>query len=761
MIRRRLSSVSLTDFRSIRGNVYTSLDAPVVLIHGPNGAGKTSVLSGIELALTGSIASLARVEPEYLTHLVHKQAKCATVKLETTGFDLSPATLEVDGQGIRGKPALDGQLSSFFSERCYLAQSALGRLLEIYQHNDARRSDSPLTQFVKDLLGLDRLDGLIEGLHTAGHISRLRGPVPEFHELRADVEALEKEIVKLTSEAAQLQASLRDAEENLRNRLEQILKPLIDVSNLPTIISELRKSSEEDRLSALARLRRDIDAALSEWQSIAANPITEDREKSEQDTHSAQAQLIEWQTGPGATLSNLVAEVAMMFPDLQIPSATNPERARTAALRAAEKELARCVNLLGEDERSTARIAVIVQELERGAARVQLLDQQIQGISTDTARLAQGLAELLPHIHGDDCPVCGRDFSEVSRSPLNAHVSARIASLTESAGRLEALSKEKAIAAGASAPLERERAQLTARLISPETRNELKNCQARLGELVAQLTAMDSEAARGMALLAQLNTAASRLDQLRSRDQRVTNLQKTVSIIASELGITVDPAVGIGSALEKMREERSQEEKRLVEAQSSRKAALEQALEVQRLRDLLTHSNQDLDQKHARLAKLVESKESAEGVIQEARGLAQKAGEVRTNIVRRVFNEFSQCNMARPLRAPRAGGDLCSCFCASPRSRACRSDPGDRVPIGRQRRKSQSDAQCRKFEHSCADSLSVAAFDGQASIALVDYRRSSAEHGRTPYRAVRGSASHAVEGARPPDHPCRSRASIV
>jgi DNA repair protein SbcC/Rad50 len=321
MIRRRLTSVSLTDFRSIRGNVYTSLDAPVVLIHGPNGAGKTSVLSGIELALTGSIPSLARVESEYLSHLVHKQAKRATVKLETTGFDLSPVTLEVDGQGIRGKPALDGQLSRFFSERCYLAQSALGRLLEIYQHRDARRSDSPLTQFVKDLLGLDRLDGLIEGLHTAGHISRLRGPVPEFHELRADVEALEKEIVRLTSEAAQLQKSLRDAEDNLRKRLEQLLKPPIDASNLPAIISELRKSPEEDRLSAIARLRRDIDAALSEWQSIAANPITEDREKSEQHTHSAQAQLNEWQTGPGATLSDLVAEVATMFPDLQLPSA--------------------------------------------------------------------------------------------------------------------------------------------------------------------------------------------------------------------------------------------------------------------------------------------------------------------------------------------------------------------------------------------------------------------------------------------------------
>jgi exonuclease SbcC len=639
MTRRRLTSISLTDFRSIRGTVYTSLDAPVVLIHGPNGAGKTSVLSGIELALSGGIPSLARVEPEYLKHLVHKQAKRAMVKLETTGFDASPVSLEVDEKEIRGKPTLDGQLAGFFSERCYLAQSALGRLLEIYQHKDARRSDSPLTQFVKDLLGLDRLDGLIDGLHTAGNISRLRGPVPEFQELRTDIEALEKKLHELTSEGAQLQTSLQNAGEALRKRAGEVLQSSIELANLEEIIADLRKAPEEARLSSLARIRRDIDAALADWQSISNNPITEDRERSEKDAHNAQTQLNEWQAGAGVTIANLIAEVATIFPDAKLPASTNPDLARTTALRTAEKELARCSSVLSEDQNSTARITVIAQELERGAARVRLLDQQIQSISADTSQLAQSLAEILPHIHTDDCPVCGRDFGEVSRAPLSDHVSARIASLTESAGRLEALSKEKASAAGASAPLERERAQLTARLISDDTRNELKNRQARLGELVAQLTSIEAETTRGMNLLAQVNATASRLDQLRSRDQRLTNLQQTVTAIAKNLGITVDPAVAIGSALATINDERSKEEARLIASQSARKAVLELALEYQRSRDHLVRFNQDTEEKRKKLAALVKAKESAEEVIHGARRLAQKASEVRTNIVRRVFND--------------------------------------------------------------------------------------------------------------------------
>lgn len=171
-----LKSITLGDFRSIRGSITVPLDAPVVLIHGPNGVGKTSILSGIELALTGAVPSLERIEPDYITHLVHKQASKGKVSLSASGLDgrAEHTDLVVTSDGIQGAPLLSKTLSRFYSERCYLAQSALGRLLEIYQHKDTRQSDSPLTQFVKDLLGLDQLDALIDGLHDAGDVRRLR-----------------------------------------------------------------------------------------------------------------------------------------------------------------------------------------------------------------------------------------------------------------------------------------------------------------------------------------------------------------------------------------------------------------------------------------------------------------------------------------------------------------------------------------------------------------------------------------------------------
>ena len=57
--------LSISDFRSLVGPVTVPLDAPIVLIHGPNGSGKTSILSALELALTGDIPSMRRDDQHF------------------------------------------------------------------------------------------------------------------------------------------------------------------------------------------------------------------------------------------------------------------------------------------------------------------------------------------------------------------------------------------------------------------------------------------------------------------------------------------------------------------------------------------------------------------------------------------------------------------------------------------------------------------------------------------------------------------------
>jgi exonuclease SbcC len=119
----QLSSITLTNFRSIKGTITVPLDAPIVLIHGANGAGKTSLLSAIELALTGQVVSLQRVDPDYAAHLVHKDAKSAELKIETSGLERNEASLKVTANAIEGEALLGPDLARFYAERCFLAQS--------------------------------------------------------------------------------------------------------------------------------------------------------------------------------------------------------------------------------------------------------------------------------------------------------------------------------------------------------------------------------------------------------------------------------------------------------------------------------------------------------------------------------------------------------------------------------------------------------------------------------------------------------------
>lgn len=109
-----LSSVDVVNFRSIRGRVFAPLDAQVVLIHGENGAGKTSLLSAIELALTGGVQFLRRVDPVYDAQLLHRGAKAGSVEVKTSLPQLGDFKQQFSSAGISVGQTLDHVYGRFF-----------------------------------------------------------------------------------------------------------------------------------------------------------------------------------------------------------------------------------------------------------------------------------------------------------------------------------------------------------------------------------------------------------------------------------------------------------------------------------------------------------------------------------------------------------------------------------------------------------------------------------------------------------------------
>src|SRR5689334_11192858 len=137
----RLESLDVNNFRSIRGAIHAPMDARVVLVHGENGAGKTSLLSAVELALTGKIQSLERADLNYGRQLLHRAGTEGSVGLKaSTGGAQEIFHTTLNANGIQSFAALGEQRATFFRERVFLPQSMLGQLLQIYQ--DASSNDT-------------------------------------------------------------------------------------------------------------------------------------------------------------------------------------------------------------------------------------------------------------------------------------------------------------------------------------------------------------------------------------------------------------------------------------------------------------------------------------------------------------------------------------------------------------------------------------------------------------------------------------------
>jgi exonuclease SbcC len=637
-----LKSITVTNFRSIKGSVTIPLDAPVVLIHGQNGAGKTSILSAIELGLTSQVPSLARLDRDYVSHLVHKEAEEGRIAATVNGLDnaASSTDIVVTRAGVSGSPLLSLEQSRFYSERCYLAQATLGRLLEIYEDKDTRKSDSPLTKFVKDLLGLDHLDALIEGLHDAGDVRRLRDTVPAFWEARESIPTLESDINTNTVERARLDDEIGAVNERLQRKLIEIGEQPDPATPDAMLTQILENRPEEPELQRLARLRRDIIATLDQWRAVQSPIVAVDRDDAERATAESNAALEAWKSSTGETLENLFASLKDFFSDLPSPLSAGPERARAAALQALNVELDRCVSVLARDTQDTTRIELLDQNLERARARQAVLDEQIAGHAAEAGTLAQALAQILPHVHSEDCPVCGRDFGEIAAEPLQAHVSNRIAALTESAGRLQALTQERADAARTLAEGDRDRAGIAARQLTPAARDDLKGRRARLEELQRSLTEIASAAIAGEGLISAAATASQRLSELRSHDQRATTIREAAARFAQDLGLVpVGEAEGLEVALDRFQANVTVKEAALVLRQSTRRDASADLCERQTLTIKRAAVASAITEKEIRAQHLKTAKGNADERLSQARDLGRRARDARTNIVRRVFND--------------------------------------------------------------------------------------------------------------------------
>lgn len=436
-----LKSLSVNNFRSIKGSIKVPLDANVVLVHGENGAGKTSLLSAIELALTGKVQSLLRADHSYSTQLLFRGAMDGRVSVaverlgESRDFETS-----INKKGIDNLSNFENDLAVFFSERSFLPQSLLSQLLQIYQESSSSM-DSPLARFVGDLLGLDRLDTLEGGLQTLKDVRNIRKSSEKWVEVEAEVDRLNasctsKAVLRAETQR-QIDALLLELQERLlvlemdRKASEDNFQEIIELSLTPAHEHELRSTIGRQR--EFSAIRQQIEAASTFSQTDYAS-IT-----------SKAAEVISeyelWKSDHLNTIEDLETRFLHLLPRSSLSGDFLESWEESLEHLNTEKERI-------EKQLSTARTDRMDSSADRETVRVskkqiEIIDEELSTIPSTSENFASLLSELSGYIDDETCPVCDRDFSELEASNLTEHVHSKVRSLSASAERLLALGRAR------------------------------------------------------------------------------------------------------------------------------------------------------------------------------------------------------------------------------------------------------------------------------------------------------------------------------
>lgn len=531
-----VATLTVTDFRAIAGTVTIPVHADITLVHGSNGAGKSSLVSAIELALAGAVSGIGA---DASAHLVRHGQSCGAVTLRTVG---GSRTSTIDSV-VTADPLLIGSDAAFLSDRCYLPQSKLGRLLEIYQASASKKQASPLTRFVQELLGLDEIEAILDGLEPVMDVARLRTFAPEFEELEREPKRLAPHLAASQGQRSTVRARLTAERESVATALRALDAPetlRIDMAAASKVANWVRSQDGSAELSALVGYQHEVRSMSERFARWDASGGASSLRAATSRLREAKAALSGWQTDVGGELEAALAALREELPAVPSPVSMGPGPAVTEAIRLLGIETARCSALLERDGEARETLETATERLASEKKAVAATESKLSGLAT-TARFDQ-LVELLTSaadlLEGDVCPVCERDYAEGPASKdLHAILRERLATLSAQASDIQALTRLRRTQVGNVALLERSVADSEARKLPPSDRTTAARRLSGLRLAQSQLEGLAASAAAGDAHIRRVTSAEQDVSQLSSEAETVSSLTARASELARAVGL--------------------------------------------------------------------------------------------------------------------------------------------------------------------------------------------------------------------------------
>jgi exonuclease SbcC len=624
----------VTDFRRIEGTRELPFDAPVVLIHGPNGTGKTSVLSALELALTGEIRSMERQSDRYRAHLPFLGQSYATVRADVAEYLQAgrPGTpLTVNGARLEGTPAFNAAAAKFYAERCYLDQTSLGRLLDLYQAREGNEQTA-LEKFVNELLGLEKLDALRSGLSDATDFRLFKKLAVGVDEADREAKTAATQLKEQTALRAEIRTEVADARAATREAIAGLDRGTTDDGSDANVLEFVRSAlnadtTRVDSASAIA-LHQELIALGGRISALVERPTTQRIEKTRVALAAATADKEAWDTTDGTRVRAWEATAH----DAGVNLRSEPRIAVEHATNLALQELDSAFNVRTQAESVGTQLAA-------GRAELDVFQNRLADAHEHSSALVEGLAAVRSVVDDSNmCPVCDRDFTETGHHSLLTHVDTKLAELANHGQQLVGLRNERDQLAARISRLEVEHTQLTGRLLSADQQQAVEQRHATLVELTAQVEGIEAAKSKGTDLTRLVHDLRQSLDDLEAATSEERHISSELARYAVLLGRRVDPTFdSFQTASAELLESAEAQVARLADmANQYRNANIEAA----RLAAALEHESAAVQ----RLAELAEYKKQWDDRVAEAKrrqGVAKEvheaATQARTNIVHRVF----------------------------------------------------------------------------------------------------------------------------
>jgi DNA repair protein SbcC/Rad50 len=628
-----LQSLFISDFRRLEGHRLLPLDARTVLIHGPNGTGKTSVLSALELALTGEIRSMRRHDPWYTAHLPFHGQEFATVRAVVSkqlAASTEPITMTVGGSRIDGAPALDLAAAQFYAERCYLDQVSLGQLLDLYQYREGKE-ESALARFVNELLGLEQLDALRSGLSDATDFRLLKKLSDALAQAETQAQRANTDLSLATKELEPARVALARCRETLAEALGKLghQMPEADDQDFGLQTAELLRASRQADDRPVADLHRKLTALGGRIEGLSNRPSVKRLEEARAAFAVASARRAGWREKHQAAIKAWRADVTRL--DVHL---TGEEPA------ALDDELQRVRRSIARQDELIASRARLEEQLADRRATLLNIQAQFSASQEQAGSLVEGLAALRQHSSDNKCPVCDRNFDEVSSTHLTAHIDQRIAELTSHGLRLRELRAQRDSVENEVRRDERLIEQIRGELLSDAQREAANSRSVALINLHEQFQRLQPAIKAGLELLAQARSSEAELKELEAIAGEATVARSELQEVARALGASppddAQPLQESWRRLSHIATERLAQADALQQTHAAASELLKQTIEhgerVARLKDTVMRA--------------AERKNTWEERVREARrrqAVARKvldtSSKARATIVQRVFTE--------------------------------------------------------------------------------------------------------------------------